>query len=80
MVAAINAVQNGSSVTMAAICHGVPRITLQDQRSGRVIHATKPGPPPYLNKDEEANLAEFLEVVSDVGYETNQTHDGVSSS
>jgi len=33
-----------------------------------VIHGTKPGPPPCLNKDEEANLAEFLEVVSDVEY------------
>ena len=33
-----------------------------------MIHGTKPGLPPHLNKNEEANLAEFLEVVSDVGY------------
>jgi len=33
-----------------------------------VIHGTKPGSAPYLNKNEEPNLAEFLEVVSDVGY------------
>jgi len=32
------------------------------------IHGTKPGPLPHLNKNEEANLAEFLEVVPDVGY------------
>ena len=68
MLAAIKAVQNGSSVSMAAVCHNVPRMTLQDRLSGRVVHGTKPGPVPYLNKDEEANLAEFLEVVSDVGY------------
>ena len=58
MLVAINAVKNGSSVNMAAICHGVPWITLQDRLSCRVIHGTKPGPPSYLNK----------EVVSDVGY------------
>jgi len=46
MLAAINAVQNGSSVNMAAICHGVPRTTLQDRLSGGVIRRTKPGPPP----------------------------------
>ena len=68
MLAAIKAVQNGSSVSMAAVCHNVPRMTPQDRLSGRVVHGTKPGPVPYLNKDEEANLAEFLEVVSDVGY------------
>ena len=67
MLAAIKAVQNGSSVSMAAACHNVPRMTLQDRLSGRVVHGTKPGPVPYLNKDEKANLAEFLEVVSDVG-------------
>ena len=68
MLAVINAVKNGSSVNMAAICHGVPRTTLLDWLSCRAIHGTKPGPPSYLNKDEEVNLAEFLEVVSDVGY------------
>ena len=50
MLAAINAVQSGSSsINKAAICHGVPRTTLQDWLSGRVIHDTKPGPAPYLN-------------------------------
>jgi len=44
---------------MAAICHSIPRTTLQHWLTGRVIHGTKPGPPPYLNNDEEANLAEL---------------------
>ena len=43
-------------------------MTLQERLSGGVIHGTKPGPLPCLNKNEEAKLAEFLEVVSDVGY------------
>ena len=53
MLAAINAVKNGFNVNMAATCHGVPRTTLQDRLSGKVIHGTKPGPPPYLNKDDK---------------------------
>ena len=36
--------------------------------SGKVQHGTRPGPNPYLNKLEEGNLVEFLEVVSSVGY------------
>jgi len=69
MLAAINAVQSGSSsINKTAICHGVPRTTLQDRLSWRKIHGTKPGPAPYLNKNKEVNLSEFLEVVSDVGY------------
>ena len=53
---------------MATICHNVPRMTFQDWLSGRVAHGTKPGSVPYLNKDKEANFAEFLEVISDFGY------------
>ena len=64
----IKAVHNGCSVSIVAVCHNVPRMTLQDGLSGRVVHRTKLGPLLFLNKDEEVNLAEFLEVVSDVGY------------
>ena len=46
----------------------MPRTTLQDCISGRVVHRIKPGPKPYLNKAEESELAEFLEVTSSVGY------------
>ena len=45
----------------------VPRTTLQDRISGRVVHGVKPGPKPYLNKAEESELAEFLGVTSCVG-------------
>ncbi len=31
-------------INMAAIAHGVPRTTLMDRLSGRVIHGTKMGP------------------------------------
>ena len=68
MVAAMNAVSKGCSVNRAAIEHRVPRTTLQDRISGKVQHGIRPGPKPYLNKLEEGNLVEFLEVVSGVGY------------
>jgi len=69
MVAAIKAVTQGCSIKRAAMEHGIPRTTLQDQISGRVQHGIPPGPKPYLNKfEEEGNLTMFLEVVAGVGY------------
>jgi len=38
----------------------IPRTILQDRIAGRVIHGTKPGPLPYLNKEEEPELAQFF--------------------
>ena len=68
MVATMNAVSKGCSINRAAVEHRVPRTTLQDRISGKVQHGTRPGPTPYLNKSEEGNLVEFLEVVPSVGY------------
>ena len=53
MRAALEAVKEGKSVKRAAIEHGVPRATLRDRHSGRVVHGSNPGPQPYLNKAEE---------------------------
>jgi len=69
MVNAINAVKSGRcSVKRAAEDYKVPRTTLQDRIAGRVIHGTKPGPSPYLNKEEESELAQFVVEVSEIGY------------
>ena len=68
MVAAINAVSKGCSISRATREHGIPRTTLQDRISGKVQHGIRPGPKPYLNKSEEGNLVNFLEVVAEVGY------------
>ena len=57
MVAAIKAVESGMGVKRAAEQHGVPLTTLRDRISGRVIHGTKAGPKPYLNQEEEKELA-----------------------
>ena len=68
MINAIEAVKQGCSVKRAAEEHGVPRTTLNDRISGRVMHGKKPGPEPYLNKQEEEDLANFVEVVADIGF------------
>ena len=69
MADAINAVkQQGISANQAADCHGIPRSTLKDRLSGRVIHGVSPGPRPYLSKSEETELASHLLTASSIGY------------
>ena len=41
-----NVLSNRRKPLAAARLHGVPRSTLTDRLSGRVIHGTKPGPNP----------------------------------
>ena len=54
--------------TAAATKHGVPRSTLKDRLSGRVVHGTKPGPKPYLTATEEQELTDHLIMAADMGY------------
>ena len=69
MLAAIYSVEeDGLSGNRAADMHGVPRSTLKDRLSGRVVHGVKPGPQPYLSADEERQLAEYLIQASKIGY------------
>ena len=49
MKAALEAVKEGQSISQAARDHGVPKTTLYDRVSGRVVHCSKPGPQPYLS-------------------------------
>ena len=69
MEAALFAVQSGdTSINKAARDHGIPPTTLKDRLSGRVVDGTKPGPLPYLNNEEEAELEAYLVQSSKVGY------------
>ena len=68
MLAALEAVKNGTPLKRAAIDHGVPRSTLQDRCRGRVVHGTKPGPKSYLSHGEEVELGQFLQAVGQIGY------------
>ncbi len=60
MLSAIEDVKLGTSCNQAADAHGVPRSTLKDRVSGRVVHGVSPGPVPYLSTEEEALLADYL--------------------
>ena len=69
MLQAMEAVKSGSiGMNRAAIEHGVPRTTLKDRLSGRVIHGTNIGPKPYLTQEEEKQLVEFLVNCCKMGY------------
>ena len=68
MVAAIDAVKGGENVLRAAKQFGVPRQTLGDRVSGKVVHGTKPGQKPFLTSVEENELSTFLVDVAKAGY------------
>ena len=68
MQAALDDVKRGVSGNRAADSNGIPRSTLKDRLSGRVVHGTNPGPVPYLTKDEESDLASHLLTAAEIGY------------
>ena len=59
---------DGLSGNRAADLHGVPRSTLKDRLSGRVVDGTKPGPKPYLTAQEESELSGHLLQVAKIGF------------
>ena len=69
MVTAIAAVQsNKCSVREASEIYGVPKSTLHDRISGKVIHGSRSGPERYLNDTEENSLVKFLYKCSSIGF------------
>ena len=69
MVSAMNAVANGElGINRAALEFGVPKTTLKDRLSGRVVHGTNIGLKPYLNHEEEQELVDFLVKCSKMGH------------
>ena len=76
MIAVMEAVKSGISVSKAALEHNVPRTTFQDRHLGSVEHGNKPGPRSYLSKKEDKVLFDFIEVViSSVGYGRTKCHE-----
>ena len=69
MQKAIEAVtREGMAIREAALRFGVPKSTLGDRISGRVIVGSTSGPKPYLNVEEEEELVKFLLRSSAIGY------------
>lgn len=65
---AYQAVIDGLTVRRAAELYSVPKSTLQDRVSGRVLFGATSGPPKYLTNEEEDELANFLSGSAAVGY------------
>ena len=68
MTAALKAVEHGMSVSRASRDFGVPRSTIYDRFTGRVVHGVKPGPKPYLDQSEEEELGKYLKHCAKLGY------------
>ena len=60
--------REGIAIREAAIRFGVPKSTLGDRISGRVLVGSTSGPKPYLNIEEEGELVRFLLRCSAIGY------------
>lgn len=52
----------------AALEFKIPRSTLNDRISGRVLPGAVSGRPKYLSNDEEKELVRFLQKCSFIGY------------
>ena len=66
---ALHAVTNeGMAIRHAAMQFGVPKSTLGDKASGRVLPGKTSGPQAYLNSLEEKELVQFLLRSSDIGF------------
>lgn len=61
-------VEEGMSIRRAALRYGIPKSTLGDRVSGRVLPGKKSGPPTLLTEKEEEELEHFLFHCSNIGY------------
>ena len=68
MIDAMKAEEDGMSVTTAARQYNVPNSSLHYRMSGNVVHGVRPGQRPYLTKDEETKLAEYVIECASVGH------------
>ena len=69
MEKAIEAVNWGTlSVRWAAEVYCIPKSTLHDQISGKVVQGASSGPEPYLNVTEETKLIQFLTKCASVEF------------
>ena len=65
---ALKDIDKGLSIRKVSDMYGIPRSTLHDHVSGKVAYGAKCGPDPYLDLEEEEELASFLIRSAEVGY------------
>ena len=66
--AMVAVIEGGVSVRQAAKMYDVPKSTLGDRKSGRVLPGSRSGPPSYLSIEEEKELVVFLCRSAAIGY------------
>lgn len=73
MEKAIEAVHNGTlSIRRAAEVYNIPKSTLHDRISGKVVQGASSGPEPYLTVTEETELVQFLTKCASMGFARNK--------
>ena len=69
MLQAVEAIKEGTlELNEASRSYQVPRSTLRDRITSRVMHRKKSGPKPYLSSEEEKELVTFLKQAASIGY------------
>ena len=69
MAQALDAIiREGTSIREAAMQFGVPKSTLGDRVSGKVLTGATSGPQTYLDHSEEEELVQFLLWCVEIGY------------
>ena len=61
-------IEGGLSIRLAAEKFNIPRTTLGDRISGRVLPGSVSGPPKLLTDDEESELEGFIFHCGSIGY------------
>ena len=68
IIKAVAEVKNGQSYRKVAKKYGIAVMTLSDKVKGRVaLVDSKPGPDPYLSKQQESRLADWFIHTSKIG-------------
>ena len=65
---ALTATEKGLSIRRAASEYNIPKSTLGDRVSGKILPGAKPGRKPYLTPNEEDELVKFLLNCAAIGY------------
>ena len=65
---AVKAVEQCESIRRAAEIFSIPKSTLHDRLTGKVLFGARSGPDPYLTCEEEEELASFLIRAAKIGY------------
>ena len=75
LLKAISEVSDGkASIRHAASKYSIPRSTLHDYVSQKAQVGDRPGPDPYLTKDEEEELVQWAFKMSEIGYGQTSVH------